>query len=257
MNLLKKHSSTRSEIDDNKQYSLTKILSIWAIVALPMPVVIFIIAPMIIPLVNMHPAIIIWLLIIAGYIWQFMVSMYFIYDDLGSLRWSVVHERIWLKMPRDPNTNKSNAMLFWWLIPAALFILLIEISLGDYIDSAFSWLFPSLLSLPVSIDMEQLIAPEFIGAWWLLGLALISSIFNYFLGEELLFRGVLLPKMKGVFGKYDWIANATLFGLLHLDSPVRIPKVIISSLAYTWTSRRFHSIWFAIILHGIESIIVL
>jgi hypothetical protein len=30
----------------------------------------------------------------------------------------------------------------------------------------------------------------------------------------------------------------------------------VSSLAYTWTSRRFQSIWFAIILHGIESIIV-
>jgi membrane protease YdiL (CAAX protease family) len=244
-------------LEQDEQYSLTKILSIWALVALPMPVLIFVIAPALISRIDMHPTIIIWLLVISGYLWQFIVSLYFIYTDLGTLRWSAVRERIWLTRPRDPNTNEPKAKLFWWLIPAALFVMLIEIGIGEYIDSSFAWIFPSLLSLPASIDIEQLVSPNFIGAWWLLGIAIISCIFNYFLGEELLFRGVLLPKMQGVFGKWDWVANAVLFGLLHLDSPLRIPKVIVSTLAYTWPSRRFRSIWFAIILHGVESIIVI
>jgi membrane protease YdiL (CAAX protease family) len=244
-------------LEQDEQYSLTKILSIWALVALPMPVLIFVIAPALISRVDIHPTIIIWLLVISGYLWQFIVSLYFIHKDLGTLRWSAVRERIWLTKPRDPNTNEPKAKLFWWLIPAALFVMLIEIGIGEYIDSAFAWIFPGLLSLPASIDIEQLVSPDFIGAWWLLGIAIISCIFNYFLGEELLIRGVLLPKMRGVFGKWDWVANAVLFGLLHLDSPLRIPKVIISTLAYTWPSRRFRSIWFAIILHGVESIIVI
>ena len=32
-------------------------------------------------------------------------------------------------------------------------------------------------------------------------------IFNYILGEELLFRGVLLPRMNGGIGRWDWVAN--------------------------------------------------
>lgn len=249
--------SLQNAIDKKDQYSLAKILGIWAIVALPMPVVIFVIAPALIPRVNMNPAVLIWLLVIGGYVWQFIVSLFLIYQDIGTLNLTAVRERVWLKMPRDPHTNKSNAKLFWWLVPTALFVLLIEMGIGSYIDTAVAWLFPSLLTLPASIEIEQLIVPEFIGAWWLLGIAIVNSIFNYFLGEELLFRGVLLPKMRGVFGKWDYVANAVLFGLLHLDSPLRIPKVMLSTLAYTWPSRRFRSIWFAIILHGIESLIVI
>jgi uncharacterized protein len=32
------------------------------------------------------------------------------------------------------------------------------------------------------------------------------------LGEEFLFRGVLLPCMEGVFGRWSWVANGVLFG---------------------------------------------
>lgn len=249
--------AVQNTVETKDQYSLAKILGIWAIVALPMPVVIFVIAPALIARVNMHPTILIWLLIIGGYVWQFIVSLFLIYQDIGTLRLTAVRERVWLQKPRDPQTNKSKSKLFWWLIPTALFVLLIEMGIGEYIDSAVASLFPGLLTLPASIDIEQIIIPEFIGAWWLLGIAIVNSVFNYFLGEELLFRGVLLPKMRGVFGKWDWVANAVLFGLLHLDSPLRIPKIMISTLAYTWPSRRFRSIWFAIILHGIESLIVI
>jgi membrane protease YdiL (CAAX protease family) len=216
------------------QYSLAKILGIWAVVALPMPVLIFVVAPKLIPHLSLNPTILIWLLIIGGYFWQFIVSLLLIYGDLGTLRWTAVRERIWLNMPIDPSNGKPKARLFWWLLPAFVFVALIELGIGDSIDSVVAWLFPSLLTLPASIDIEQLVDPAFVGAWWLLGIAIVSCVFNYFLGEELLFRGVLLPKMRGVFGKWDWVANAVLFGLLHLDSPLRIPKVILSSLAYTW-----------------------
>ncbi len=250
-------SASQNTIETEEQYSLAKIMGIWALVSLPQPVVIFMIAPALIPRVSMNPGLLMWLLVIGGFIWQFIVSLFFIYDDIGTLKWSAVRERIWLRMPRDPDTHEPKAKLFWWLVPTALFVMFIELGIGDYIDSAFAWLIPGLLTLPASIDIEQIVNPEFIGAWWLLGVAIISCIFNYLLGEELIFRGVLLPKMQGVFGKWDWVANAVLFGLLHLHAPVRIPKVILSSLAYTWPSRRFYSIWFAIILHGVESIIVI
>ena len=40
------------------------------------------------------------------------------------------------------------------------------------------------------------------------------TVFNTVLGEELLFRGLLLPRMNGVFGRRDWLANGVLFAAL-------------------------------------------
>ncbi len=238
------------------QYSLVKILGIWAIVSLPMPMLVFVIAPALSPRLNMHPLIVTWLLLIGGMVWQFVVSLWIVYRELGTLRWSAIRERTWLNRPRDPNTGEPKAKLFWWLVPAFLFVALIELGIGGFLDSADARLLPFLSALP-SIELEQIAVPEFIGAWWLVGLALVSIAFNYFLGEEFLFRGVLLPKMRGAFGKWDWVANAALFGLYHLHAPLRILKTILSTLAYTWPSRRFRSNWFAIALHGIEALFML
>jgi hypothetical protein len=43
---------------------------------------------------------------------------------------------------------------------------------------------------------------------------------NYLYGEEFLFRGLLLPRMHRVFGKWDWLANSVLFGLYHVHKPL-------------------------------------
>jgi hypothetical protein len=107
MNIQETTREPSAEIQLDSQYSLAKILGIWAIVALPMPVVIFIIAPALISRVSLHPGILIWLMIIGGYVWQFIVSLYFLHDDLGTLRWSAVRKRIWLTRPRDPDTGKQ------------------------------------------------------------------------------------------------------------------------------------------------------
>ena len=136
------------------------------------------------------------------------------------------------------------------------FSALVVFGLAGYLDAPIAGLFPGVQAPPYT-DMAQLVSPEFTGQWWLLGIALVSFIFNYFLGEEFLFRGVLLPKMQGVFGKYDWVANAVLFGLYHLHKPWMIPSVIVGSLAITWPARRFRSNWMAIVVHGVEGLFLL
>ena len=80
---------------------------------------------------------------------------------------------------------------------------------------------------------------------------------NYVLGEELLFRGVLLPKMRGAFGRWDWVANAVLFGFYHMHVPLRILFIGVGGLAWALPSRHFRSIWFALILHGVEGVFLL
>ncbi len=235
------------------QYSLPQILGIWALAALPMALLAWVVAPAIIPYSPLHPGITFWLLMIAGMAWEFVVSLVIMYRELGTLRWSAIRRRVWLQTPREPGTGRLNSKLFWWLVPALLFTGLINLGIGGYLDAPMGWLFPALQPAKF-MDMQQLASPAFRGQWWLLGIALLASILNYFLGEEFLFRGVLLPKMQGVFGRADWLANGVLFGLYHLHKPWNIPTAIVSAFAMTWPSRRFRSNWMAVVVHGVEMI---
>lgn len=238
------------------QYSLGKILGVWALVALPMALLAWVVLPLISPHIPLYPGLVYWLLMIAGMAWQFIVGLVILYRELGTLRWSAIRERTWLQAPREPGTDRPNRRLYWWLVPALLFTGFVNLGIRQFLDAPLTWLFPALRA-PAYLDMSALAQPEFVGQWWILGLALVSCAFNYFLGEEFLFRGVLLPKMQGAFGKYDWLVNAILFGLYHVHKPWSIPGNIVSAFAFTWPARRFRSNWMAVVVHGIEAIPVL
>ncbi|BDM83324.1 CPBP family intramembrane glutamic endopeptidase [Acaryochloris marina] len=245
---------TNIEINYDRQYSLVKILTIWAAAAIPMLIMAFWIAPTIASRSTVNPLVAIWLFMIAGMIWQFILSVWLLYRELDAFTWNAICNRIWLKKPRDPKTGKTRFKYFWWLLPAFAFYVVIEQTpVVDIIGRLILIPLPILESLP-ELDLADLSTEQFVGAWWLMAVAMVNCVFNYFLGEELLFRGILLPKMRGVFGKWDWVANSALFALYHLHRPLQMLGFIIGGLSWSLPSRHFRSIWFAIILHGIEGI---
>jgi hypothetical protein len=246
----------RTQAEQLEQYTLWQILGIWALVALPMALLVWVVVPAIIPYSPFYPGITYWLAIIVGMAWEFVVALVIIYRELGTLRWSAIRQRTWLQTPRDPKTDQPNRKLYWWVLPPLLLDALVIIVLGGYLDAPIAWLLPGVHA-PAYTEMAQLARPEFQGQWWLLGVVLVSNIFNYFLGEEFLWHGVLLPKMHGVFGKYDWVANAVLFGFYHVMKPWNLLSVIAGNLMYSWPARRFRSNWMAIIVHGAEMLPVL
>lgn len=249
--------STVSYDDMDSQYSLLKIMSIWAIVTIPMPILAFVISPMLAIEGTWQPLLTVWLLLIAGMIWQFVVSVVILFRELDQFTWSAIKARIWLQAPQDPNTGNANYRLFWWLIPAFLVYMLLEVSpIGTIMGESILIPFPTLASLP-SLELQDLVVPELVGAWWLLPIAIVSCLFNYLLGEELLFRGILLPKMRGVFGRWDFVANAVLFALYHLHRPTQMLGFILGGMAWSLPTRYFRSMWFGVILHGFEGIFLI
>jgi membrane protease YdiL (CAAX protease family) len=242
---------------EDDQYSLSKILMIWAVVTVPMPILAFVVAPTLAEEGTMQHAFFFWYLMIAGMVWQFLVSMFVLARE-GSLRsWGVFKERVWLTAPRDPRSGVQKLRLLWWLVPAFVFYAAIELTpVGPFLGELILIPLPFVANL-AQMELEMIAVPENVGAWWIMGVAVISSIFNYALGEELLFRGVLLPKMRGVFGRWDWVANAVLFAFYHMHVPTRILSTIIGGLAWTLPSRYFRSNWFALMLHGIEGVFML
>jgi membrane protease YdiL (CAAX protease family) len=86
----------------------------------------------------------------------------------------------------------------------------------------------------------------------------VLAVFNTVLGEELLFRGLLLPRMRGVFGRGDWVANGVLFALYHLHTPWVIPVALVTDpILFAFPSRRFESAWMGIIVHSAQSVFII
>ena len=248
------HHAAGPAATDTGQYSLKKIIAIWALATLPMVVLAYIVTPAVIAYLNIPPSVpaffVFWPLMILGLVWQFVLSLIIIRGETGTLKWSVIKERMWYTRPRDPDSGEYRPTLWLWVLPfIGLSLLLQVVPMPDVIGS----LFPFTNTLP-QYNLGQLMTPEFQGVWVLLLLTLITIPFNYFLGEEFLFRGVLLPKMNGVFGKWDWFFNGVFFGLYHLHKPHGVlSQVLFSGLILSYPSKRFRSNWMAVIIHGIEA----
>src|SRR5262245_5641105 len=233
-----------------KQYSLAQILGVSAAAAIPMALLSWVAAPLLRDQLSgterLGKALLICLT--AGLIWQFVLVLILMRLELGTLQWSRLRDALWLRSPRDPKTGKIGGKVWWW---AALFVLL----------AATLALVPAIPG-PSVRDFSDFLSSDrgetfFEGAWGWFAMVVVLAIFNTFLGEELLFRGVLLPRMKGVFGKRDWIANGVLFGVYHLHQPWSIPNSVIEGVFLeAYPSRRFQSAWMGIIVHSVQTVFV-
>ena len=244
-------STTISPLDN--QYSLKKILTIWALSAIPMAVLAFVVTPIFIPIIDLSPLIIYWIAIIVGLIWQFVLSVIILKNEGHGINWYTIQKRTKFQKPRDPKTGKSSNWLFLWVIPFIILNALISTGIGfPDLDSVVAPLIQNIQQY----DMSKLDTADYKGAWWILGLYLVTLVFNYILGEEFLYRGILLPKMNGVFGKWDWLANGVLFGFYHLHKPqVILSTAVVFGFVFAFPAKRFQSSWMAVIIHGLEGIL--
>jgi membrane protease YdiL (CAAX protease family) len=79
---------------------------------------------------------------------------------------------------------------------------------------------------------------------------MIGLVFNIF-GEELYYRGFLMPKMRAVFGSWDWVANGVLFTLKHVYQRWLYPGILVGGLGYAFTFGPLGSLPLAMIFHWI------
>jgi membrane protease YdiL (CAAX protease family) len=95
------------------------------------------------------------------------------------------------------------------------------------------------------------------GNWTWFGLMVVLWVFNTVLGEELLFRGFLLPRMNGAFGRADWIANGVLFAAYHLHVPWVIPETLLAdTFIVAYPAKRYRSALIGIAVHSAQSVVL-
>jgi len=244
-----------------EQYSLAKILGIWALAAAPMGILSWIVFPLLAPGFESHPfrfGITLVVLLTLGLIWLFVLSMIMVRREEGDLRWATVKRRLRLNAPREPATGVPRARLWLWVVPFIVATAVVELVLNTPLEDAWVSVFP-FLAEPHGYSFDAFFGSQEIlqrleGAWWFFALIVVMSVFNTILGEEFLFRGVLLPKMEGVFGRGSWVANSILFALYHVHKPWVIPNAVLTGLLYTFPAYRYRSTWMSIIVHSAQSV---
>jgi membrane protease YdiL (CAAX protease family) len=250
------NEGSHSEEGGLPPYSRTRVLGLWLLAVVPMVLVTWVVAPWLIPRLAWPAAAVYLALTSLGMLWQGALGLWALRREGVPLHWEAVRRRTWLHAPRDPKTGASRPWRFLWLVlclPVALLSLLV----GNVFTA--SWMALRMLRSPIAIDLSpgyakslDLASPEFSGQWWLLAPVLIACALSAFFGEELLFRGVLLPRMSGTFGRKGWFANATLFALYHAHVPLMLPFRWLAALVTVWPARRYRCNWLAVAVRGSE-----
>ena len=243
------------------QYTLWQTFGIWLAAGVPMWLLGWLVYPaMSVGLASADAALLRVRLLTAGLIWQFVLSMIILYREEGNFRLRTISRRFWLNHPINAKTGTTKKSLWWWLVLLIPLTAVLEIALRPTFVKLWSIAFPFLVD-PKKYDGAALFSPElrshWVGSWALFGLFFVFGLFNTVLGEEFIFRGVLLPKMQGLFGKWDWLANGVIFGFYHLHQPWGILNSVLTGWIFAFSAKHFRSSWFAIILHSGETVLLL
>ena len=144
------------------QYSLTKILFIWAGAALPMGLIRWVAAPILIPRVDIEPGFLYLILINVTLVWQGVLAYIILRQEVKPFTWEGLKERLWLYTPSNPRTGVSSKWLYLWTIPLIALVNLGYATLG-WLNEPWVRAFP-FLAPPAHMEIQNLAEPA-VGQW--------------------------------------------------------------------------------------------
>ena len=234
------------------QYGRRAIVAIWAAAALPMAALAWLIAPAVKGQfagdgnVPMFKALV--LTLTAGLVWQFVLVAVLVAREQRTLRWATVRDALWLRSPRSARSGRVGGRLWLILIP-----LIVAFGAEEFVSGGI----PTPANRDMGTFLDSHAGKAFLhGAWGWFGVLVVLWLFNTVLGEELLFRGFLLPRMNGAFGRKDWLANGVLFAGYHLHMPWAIPTALLDTFILAYPSKRYRSALIGIAVHSAQSVVL-
>jgi uncharacterized protein len=247
----KQDASTHTGNPALPQYSRLQVLGVWTAVTVPMSVLGWLVAPWAAHHVMHTRDPFIDSLVVAfdvGLLWMIAFTLLVVRREQGSLTWATVKDALWLHAPVDPRTGRGWSRVWPW---AVLFTVGTAVVNMLPIDPTG----PLPRDLPSAI-LTSRVEDYFSGNWVGFGLMVLNA-FASPVAEELVFRGLLLPRTRAVFGRGNVIANSALFTLYHLHQPWSMPVTFIDgALNQAYPTQRFGSSWLGIITHTAPSLLV-
>jgi membrane protease YdiL (CAAX protease family) len=119
---------------------------------------------------------------------------------------------------------------------------------------------PAILDPRTQQSVASLMGGRATGNWSLALVSLSALFFNVF-GEELWWRGYILPRQVAAHGRHAWVAHGVLWVLFHAFKYWEFAALLPGCLALAYVAQRRQSTWPGVVVHGalngLESIYVL
>lgn len=176
--------------------------------------------------------------------------------DVGSWEWSAFRDRFRLRWP-----DRREWTIF---VSAAVLVLVLEALLepiGVWLATSITLPLPTLLPplldplTPIAVPPSAFLGTPLRGAFWVLPFWTVALFVNI-VGEELLWRGYVLPRQQSVFGRWAWLINGLLWAyVVHAFMWWNAVGLLPTSLLVPYLSQRYETTWAGIAVHGIGNAI--
>ena len=190
---------------------------------------------------------------------MFVASLYWLKLEGYPINWNSIQERYRVK--------KMDRQAWIWSIVA----LLLGSVLGFGLISVFSgWLLakgiiPIPASIPAFMSPETLSDPmtvynEATGGLrgnWLPFIGMAVLLFFNIAGEELWWRGVVLPRQELAFGKSTWVIHGIMWAFFHIFKWWDVLNLLPITLSIAFVSNRLKNTTTGIFIHGVTNGIAL
>jgi membrane protease YdiL (CAAX protease family) len=228
-------------------YSSRQVLWLWTLATLPMVLVTWVVAPWLISSSGAPAGLVYFFLSALGMAWQGTLAWIMLRREGRPLSWQGLRDRLWLTRPAHSGTKWGRGRTVITALGLTLVAgsCLLVANAAAAATMVFRFLRDPFWSrfFPGHAKTFELMSPELAGQWWWLVIVPVVALPALLLGEELFFRGLLLPRMRGPRGRGRWLTNASLYALYHLYQPWMIPARFVATLGSTWAAERYRSNW--------------
>ncbi len=189
-----------------------------------------------------------FILFYAPFFLLFATAVIFYKHDIRKLSWESFKDYFRL-------TTLDKKALFW-TIGLILFWLVSYFGLGftQKIIAEIPLFSPPAFFPPEINPLKKMVTGELMGTplkgnYWIIIVYIIGWFFNIF-GEELLFRGYLLPRQEMKYGKHAWIVNGALWTLWHSFWKWNLISLFFTCMSLSFVAQKTKSSLPGIIVHG-------
>jgi membrane protease YdiL (CAAX protease family) len=173
--------------------------------------------------------------------------------------WLEGHPLTWVGLKERFRLCPMTGKLWLWVIGAGMFGIIMDGSVGPRLSH---WLVgKGILPLPASIPawLDPRVDTPFMenfgvlrGNWAILGLAITAFTINT-LGEELWWRGYILPRQELAFGKWAWLVNGAMWAaIFHMSIYWEIPGLLPMDLLWVFVAWKSKNNTTLLIMHGLQ-----
>jgi membrane protease YdiL (CAAX protease family) len=166
--------------------------------------------------------------------------------DGGAKSWSALRCRFRLE-PIQGTT-------WWWTLGLSIFVFLAPAFLdfsAELIQKVIP--IPDSLSQMLTVSTSEFMGIPLAGKWWLVLVYLAYTVLNV-TGEELWWRGYILPRQERSLGKWTWFIHGLLWNLFHSFFYWELIKLLPGCLALSYVAQKSKNTWPGIIAHLANSL---